>query len=237
MSYKVLSALVKPKFIALKGFYFKGSLILDPTLDENQKKAVIPELYYIYYYNNFMIKSHTERLNEILVPSNKKVSIYQTDDYYDDESDEFYHNKPMYEARLEDDSGDEVEDTTTGRYCSFQSVVEELEGFVTEFMDNFQVTTYFDDTEYEYDESIISEEFDPESQPGMLETYGEDVQQVEDITRDSYRNLWTVVDCEDDKVHVVAGVADQDAIYYIITKQEWKSENEDYLLGGDSGDN
>lgn len=236
-SLRGLRAFIKPRFTALKGFYFKGSLILDPTLNEDQKEAVVPELYYEDSYNDFMIKSNEERFNEILVPSNHKVSIYQTEDYYGEGEEEIfgsdkYFDKPMYEARIEDDNGDEVEDTTTGRYCSLQSVVEELEGFVLEFMDNFQVTTYFDDTEYEYDENIISEEFDNESQLGMLESYGSDYDQVEAIVTCAYKHLWSVIDCEDDKVHVVAGMADKDAIYYIITKQEWKSENEDYLLGG-----
>ena len=240
-SLRGLRAFVKPKFTALKGFYFKGSLILDPTLDEDQKGTVVPELYYEDSYNDFMIKSHEERFNEILVPSNHKVSIYQTEDYYGEGSDEIdesdkHFDKPMFEARIENNNGDEVEDTTTGRWCSLQSVVDDLEGFVTEFMDNFQVTTYFDDTEYEYDENITSEELDNESQLGMLESYGSDYDQVEAIVACAYKHLWSVVDCEDDKVHVVAGMADKDAIYYIITKQEWESENEDYLLGGDNGD-
>ena len=238
MDLRGLRAFTKPKFTALKGFYFKGSLILDPTLDEDQKETVVPELYYEDSYNNFMIKSNEKRLNENLVPSNCKVSIYQTDDYYfhNCEDDELYIGKPMFEAHMEDNNGDEVEDTITGRYCSLQSVVDELEGFVVEFMDNFQVTTYFDDTEYEYDESIVSEELDNETQLGMLESYGSDYDQVEAIAITDYKRLWSVIDCEDDKVHVVAGLADNEVIYYIVTTQEWKSENEDYLLGGNNGD-
>jgi len=76
-----------------------------------------------------IIKTKTEELNVKLMSTGYEVTIIQTSEYYDedkelDESDEYW-NLPMYEAFI-----DTIEDSTSGRYCDIDSVVDEIEAFV-----------------------------------------------------------------------------------------------------------
>jgi len=47
---------------------------------------------------------------------------------------------PMYEAHIEDENEDEVENTCTGRYCDPSSVADELEGFINELINDTSKT-------------------------------------------------------------------------------------------------
>jgi hypothetical protein len=88
---------------------------------------------------DYYIEKEEIRLNQLLKNSGVDctVSIYQTDDYYEiDEEDEdnyseeeydIYNDAPMFEAKIEDIYGEEVEDTTTGRYCDLADVIDEIE--------------------------------------------------------------------------------------------------------------
>lgn len=85
------------------------------------------------------------------------------------------------------------------------------------------------DKKYTYDNSIVSTEFDPESQAGMLETYGNDMQQVLAINKVSPMRVWTMVD-GDDGMYLIQGLHYVNRIYYVITKESAKSEDEEYLI-------
>ena len=69
------------------------------------------------------------KANKILFETSIRAIIIQTSEYFTDydEDDECY-GKPIYEGYLEDDWGNELYDTRTGRYCDIDSVKEELEG-------------------------------------------------------------------------------------------------------------
>lgn len=80
----------------------------------------------------------TNRLNKALAAAGieNEVSIWQTDDYYEIDEDEndyseeeisLYEDSPMYEAQIIDEDEEEVEDTTTGRYCNLLDVIGEIE--------------------------------------------------------------------------------------------------------------
>ena len=61
------------------------------------------------------------------------VEIYETDDVYEDEDDEesSYDGKPMYEGKLiNKNTEEELEDSTSGRYCEISSVFEDLLGYI-----------------------------------------------------------------------------------------------------------
>jgi len=90
------------------------------------------------------------------------------------------------------------------------------------------------DNNYTYNEAIISTEFDPESQSGMLETYGEDMAQIRKIQETAPKTIWSMVDSEDgDSMEIRSGMVyagEFNIIYYVITNEEWSSE-EVYIIG------
>lgn len=110
--------------------------IVIPILDEDGRSYVEPYKYYGEPYNDFMMEFHKKRLNFLLRDTPYKVSIYQTDDWYNEECDEDEecdeeHEKnelPMFEGEVVfKNSEEELEDFITGRYCSLSDIVEELE--------------------------------------------------------------------------------------------------------------
>ena len=82
---------------------------------------------------------------------------------------------------------------------------------------------------YTYDTSVVSTEFDPESQAGMLETYGDDLKLVLKINKKTPMRVWTMVD-GDDGMYLLQGYHLVNRIYYVITNEEAKSEDEEYLI-------
>jgi hypothetical protein len=82
---------------------------------------------------------------------------------------------------------------------------------------------------YTYDTSVVSTVFDPESQAGMLETYGADLKLVLDIANKTPMRVWTMVD-GDDGMYLLQGYHLVNRIYYVITEQNAKSEDEEYLI-------
>jgi len=73
------------------------------------------------------IKKTKEKLDKKLsrLSTNKcTVSILRTK--YNDK----YIGLPMYEAYIQDSNNDIIDDTTTGRYCDIDSVIDEIEGTV-----------------------------------------------------------------------------------------------------------
>jgi len=76
--------------------------------------------------------------NKILEGLNLRAVIIETSELYGENNDEIKKGDPfymaeMYEGYLEDiESEEEIENTRTGRYCSLESVSEELEKFAQE---------------------------------------------------------------------------------------------------------
>lgn len=85
------------------------------------------------------------------------------------------------------------------------------------------------DNKYTYDTTIVSTEFDPESQAGMLETYGDDMLQVRAINKISPMRLWTMVDGEHG-MYLLQGLHYVNRLYYVVTNEEAESEDEEYLI-------
>lgn len=85
------------------------------------------------------------------------------------------------------------------------------------------------DKRYTYDTSVVSTEFDPESQAGMLETYGDDLKLVLKINKKTPMRVWTMVD-GDDGMYLLQGYHLVNRIYYVITNEKAKSEDEEYLI-------
>lgn len=211
-----------------EGFEYKGIMITDPSMDETARFEVVPELHYGEPYSDWMILKYEKELNKLLRATSHTVSIIETSEYYgdgDDEVDESdpYYDKVMFEAYIEDEDGEQVGETT-GRYCSISDVCDELWCSALEHVEFDKI--------YDYDESIISAIFDNDSQLGMLETFGEDLQQLQKIEKDTPKRVWTVYDAEDG-IRITAGRDVDNHIYYVITTKEWENENEDFLIKKD----
>lgn len=88
------------------------------------------------------------------------------------------------------------------------------------------------DKKYTYDSSIVSEAFDSEDgQEGMLETYKPDIDQVLKLANSekNKKRVWTMID-GDNGMYLIAGYHLCNRIYYVITNEEWKNKNEEYLI-------
>ena len=83
------------------------------------------------------------------------------------------------------------------------------------------------DSKYTHDETIVSEHYDD----GRLETFGADLEKVMEIKQNSPRRLWTMVDDDEgDGTYLVAGFHYVNRICYLVTTEEWESDDEEYLL-------
>jgi len=85
----------------------------------------------------WLLEQFTKNANKILKGTNLKAVIIETSELYgedgDVDKDDPYYMQPMYEGYLEDIlNEEEIDDTRTGRYCSLESVSEELENFAQE---------------------------------------------------------------------------------------------------------
>lgn len=74
--------------------------------------------------------------NKILNETSLRAIIIETDDLFGENDDEVKEDdpdfmQPMYEGYIEDDQGNEIDDTRTGRYRDLKSVVDELEEFAS----------------------------------------------------------------------------------------------------------
>ena len=85
----------------------------------------------------------------------------------------------------------------------------------------------FDET-YTVDNSIKSEFFD--SNQGMLETFGDDLKLATEINKKTPLRVWTAIDSDNGDVVLVNGFHFVNRIYYVITKENAKNENEEYLI-------
>ena len=83
------------------------------------------------------------------------------------------------------------------------------------------------DAIYTYDDSVTSDVFDNDSQLGMLEIYGRDIEKVLSINNSTLRRVWTVVD-SDGELYYTAGYHLVDRVHYVITKENWKDSLETY---------
>lgn len=86
----------------------------------------------------------------------------------------------------------------------------------------------FDD-KYTEDSTIKSTVMCPESQIGMLETYGEDYQTVKRVYEQNPLRVWTAVD-GDDGLYLINGLHFVNRVYYLVTVESAKNEDEQYCI-------
>ncbi len=140
----------------------------------------------------------------------------------------------MFEAYIIDQDEEEIEDTTTGRFCCLNSVCDELVNYVLAVKAAREIN--FDDSPYTFDEKIKSVVFDPECQSGMLENHGEDFIQIKEIALKTPKKVWSVADGYDGKVHVIAGLQYGPTIHYVVSCEEFREQGETYFYGNSGHD-
>lgn len=76
-------------------------------------------------------------INSLLKNTDVEAIFIETSENYTDcdEDDEFLMLQCMKRSQLKDD-GETIDDTTTGRYCSFSDVLDELESFAIEYLES-----------------------------------------------------------------------------------------------------
>jgi predicted RNA-binding Zn-ribbon protein involved in translation (DUF1610 family) len=87
--------------------------------------------------NHDVEKVYNKHFNKMLEGTGYTAYFVETSELYgedDDEVDEHdpYYMMPMYEAHIEDEKGNEIDDSWTGRYCDATSVAEELYVHISE---------------------------------------------------------------------------------------------------------
>lgn len=63
----------------------------------------------------------------------------------------------------------------------------------------------------------------------LLETYGKDLKTVKKLYKKNPRKVWTVIDVGLNYLMVIAGFHHANRINYVISVQERKDENEEYI--------
>ena len=65
----------------------------------------------------------------------------------------------------------------------------------------------------------------------MYETYGEEINYIIDLINNQHKikNVWTIIECED-TMYVMAGYHLVNRFGYLITPEEWKEADEEYLF-------
>lgn len=64
----------------------------------------------------------------------------------------------------------------------------------------------------------------------MLETFGKDLELVLKQVENNHRKVWTLVDsCGGEDLIAIAGYHLVNRINYVITEEEWKDKNEEYV--------
>lgn len=84
---------------------------------------------------------------------------------------------------------------------------------------------YFDKV-YSYNNRIIGQE---SGQNALLETYGKDFEKMLKIYRKTPRKVWTLIDGSNGELMVIAGVHFVNRVAYLISRENWKNENEEYF--------
>ena len=63
----------------------------------------------------------------------------------------------------------------------------------------------------------------------MLETFGKDLEVVLAQVKKNYKKVWTLVDVGKRELIACTGYHLCNRINYVITEEEWKDENEEYI--------
>ena len=80
-------------------------------------------------------KVYDKYFNKILKGTGYTASFVETSELYGEDDDEVdeedsYYMMPMYEAHIEDENENGIDDSWTGRYCETASVANELEAYI-----------------------------------------------------------------------------------------------------------
>jgi len=83
------------------------------------------------------------------------------------------------------------------------------------------------DTLFTIDDTTLMKSENFEEGTGQYETFGEDVEYVRNFP--NQKRVWTVIDGDGDNLYIIAGYHYVNRVCYVISGQEWKSEDEEYM--------
>ena len=64
----------------------------------------------------------------------------------------------------------------------------------------------------------------------FYETFGDDLNRVIEIHEKSPKRVWTVIESDtDENLYIVAGLHHVNRVYYVVSKEEWTHEFEEYM--------
>lgn len=63
----------------------------------------------------------------------------------------------------------------------------------------------------------------------MYETFGAEMDYINQLNETNPKRIWTILEGENDTLTIVAGVLYVNRMGYLVTEQEWKFDNEDYI--------
>ena len=108
--------------------------------------------------------------------------------------------------------------SSTGTTGSATTAIQNMTGTIEDFDRKYTATT------------VKSSICDEESQKGMFETYGKDIDLIREIYTTKPKTLWTIVDGTDDSsMYIIAGAHFMNRVNYFVTNEEWENEHDYYL--------
>lgn len=127
-------------------FEFNDMAINIPFMSENGMEQVEPTLYYKEPYNEYMIQFYTAKYNALLMGTGHEVIIEESCEVFDsneedceeeDNDNSEYDGLPMFFAYIQEiATEEELESTTTGLFGQITEVIDELDVYVYELLEN-----------------------------------------------------------------------------------------------------
>lgn len=129
-------------------FEFNDMAINIPFMNENGMEEVEPTLYYKEPYNDYMIQFYTAKYNALLMDTKYEVIIEESCEFFDSNEEEVedednvnseYDDLPMYFAYIQEkETEEQLEDTTTGLFAQITEIIDELDVYVYELLENLK---------------------------------------------------------------------------------------------------
>lgn len=119
-----------------------------PFMSENGIEQVEPTLYYKEPYNEYMIQFYTEKYNALLMDTEYEVIIEESCEVFDSNEEDMededndnsdYEGLPMFHAYIQEKETEiELDDSLTGNYGFITEVIDELDVYVYELLENLK---------------------------------------------------------------------------------------------------
>jgi len=127
---------------------------------------------------------------------------------------------------IEDDNGDVLKKISIYQDGSDSEAVDDIaEWLGTKYcVENIPIHGLPEFPTYKY---TGNPKFNREGEPGVAETYGDDLYDVQKHNESHPKTVWTILDVDGELI-IAAGYHYVNRLQYFISNEEWESENEEY---------